>query len=97
MDITLGEIVIWLIVGALAGSFTGALITRKKKGLGRWTNFGIGLVGAVIGGGIFDVFDIDLGLGEINVSFEDLIAAFLGSLIFLFVVWLFRKRWRRKA
>jgi uncharacterized membrane protein YeaQ/YmgE (transglycosylase-associated protein family) len=97
MDITLGEIVIWLIVGALAGSLAGAVITRKKKGFGRWTNFGIGLVGAVVGGGIFDVFDIDLGLGELNVSFEDLIAAFLDSLVFIFVVWLVRKRWGRKG
>ena len=80
MNITIGEIIVWLIVGGLAGSFTGAVITRKKAGFGRWMNLGVGLAGALIGGVIFDVLNIDLGLGELKVSFEDLIAAFLAGL-----------------
>jgi uncharacterized membrane protein YeaQ/YmgE (transglycosylase-associated protein family) len=60
----------------------------KKEGLGRWTNLGVGLVGALIGGGLFKLFHIDLGLGEIKITFEDLIAAFVGSLLFIVLWWL---------
>ena len=89
MNPLLGQIIVWLIVGALAGTLAGRLVTMKKEGLGRWTNIGVGLVGALIGGGIFKVFHIDLGLGEIKLTFEDLIAAFVGSLLFVVLWWLF--------
>jgi uncharacterized membrane protein YeaQ/YmgE (transglycosylase-associated protein family) len=88
----LGQIIVWLIVGALAGTLAGRLVTMKKEGLGRWTNVGVGLVGALIGGGLFKVFHIDLGLGEIKITFEDLIAAFAGSLLFIVVWWLVARR-----
>jgi uncharacterized membrane protein YeaQ/YmgE (transglycosylase-associated protein family) len=84
----LGPIIVWLIVGGLAGTLAGRLVTFKKEGLGRWTNLAVGLVGALIGGGLFKVFHIDLGLGEIKITFEDLLAAFLGSLLFIVLWWL---------
>lgn len=87
-----GEVIVWLIVGGLAGSLTGRLVTRKKEGLGRWTNLGVGLVGALVGGYLFQLFNIDLGLGEIKVTFEDLIAAVCGSLLFLLGLTLIRKK-----
>ena len=96
MNITVGEIIIWLIVGALAGSLTGLVVKRKKEGYGRYTNLGVGLIGALIGGAIFNVFHIDLGLGQLSISFEDLLAAFLGSLLFLSVIWLVKK-WRARS
>jgi len=58
-------------------------MTFKKEGLGRVMNLGVGMVGALIGGLIFNVFRIDLGFGDLNVTFEDLIAAFLGSLLLI--------------
>lgn len=94
MNITLAKVIVWLIVGGLAGSFAGMLVKRTKEGFGRWTNFGIGLVGAIVGGALFNLLKIDLGLlGELTISFDELIAAFVGSLIFLLVVWAIRK-WR---
>ncbi len=92
MKITIDQIIVWLIVGALAGSFTGMVVKRSKEGFGRFTNLGIGLVGALIGGSIFKVFNIDLGLGELAITFEDLLSAFIGSLIFLGAVWIIQKR-----
>jgi len=91
MNLSLGQLVVWLIVGGLAGTLAGRLVTFKKEGLGRWTNLGVGLVGALIGGLIFNVFKIDLGLGELKVTFEELIAAFLGSLLLIVVLWGIRK------
>lgn len=91
MHLTLGQFIVWLVVGGLAGNLAGRLVTLKKEGLGRWTNLGVGMLGALIGGLIFNVFHIDLGLGDLNVTFEDLIAAFLGSLVLIVVWWLVRK------
>ena len=91
MQITWSLIVVWLIVGALAGSLAGIVVKRSKEGFGRVANVGIGLVGALVGGFVFKIFNINLGLSNIVVSFEDLVEAFIGSLIFLLGVWLFRK------
>ena len=87
MNVTIGELIVWLIVGGLAGSLVGMIVTFKKEGLGRWTNLGVGLGGAVIGGVLFNILRIDLGLGELKVSFEDLVSAFVGSLILLIGWW----------
>ncbi len=92
MSITIFDIIAWLIIGALAGSFTGMLVKRKKQGYGRFTNIGIGLVGAIVGGVLFEILGIDFGLGNITVSAKDLVAAFIGSLLFLVVLWFIRKR-----
>ncbi len=92
MGISLPTIITWLIIGALAGALTGLVVKRRKEGFGHFTNLGVGLVGALIGGALFQVFGIDFGLGSISVSLEDLVAAFLGSLMFLLGLRLLRKQ-----
>src|SRR5260370_7403065 len=73
-----------IIVGGFGGTRGGRGVTWKREGVGRWTNLVVGMAGAVIGGELFRLFRIDFGLGELKVTFEDLIAAFLGSLIVIF-------------
>ena len=90
MQITWSLIIVWLIIGALAGSLVGMAVKRTKKGFGQAANIGIGLVGALVGGFIFKVFHIDLGLTNIAFSLQDLVAAVIGSLIFLVVIWIIR-------
>ena len=97
MNFTLGQFIVWLIVGGLAGNLAGRLATFSREGLGWWTNLGVGMVGALIGGLLFRIFHINLGLGDIKVTFEDLIAAFLGSLLFIVVWWLVVKFRGKKA
>ena len=89
---TISKIVVWLIIGALAGTLAGRLVTFSKQGLGFWTNLGLGMLGAVVGGGLFWLLGIDLGVGEIKITFEDLISAFVGSLLCVVAWWLIRKR-----
>jgi len=96
MQITFIQIIVWLVVGALAGSLVGSVIKRSREGFGLWTNLGVGLIGAAVGGFLFDLFGIDLGLGELSVSFEDLLAAFVGSLIFLAAVLIGKKQVEKK-
>lgn len=91
MSISWSAIITWLIVGALAGALAGMVVKRSKRGYGRFSNFGIGLIGALIGGGIFRIFGIDLGLGAVAVSLQDLVAAFSGSLLFLLALRIHRR------
>jgi uncharacterized membrane protein YeaQ/YmgE (transglycosylase-associated protein family) len=92
MSITTSQIVVWLVVGALAGSVTGMLVTRSKGGYGRLANLGIGLVGALIGGVLFNVFRIGVGLQAVSINLQDLVSAFAGSLIFLAVLRWYKSR-----
>lgn len=91
MSISIGEIIVWLIIGALAGTLAGRVITFTKRGFGFWVNTGVGMLGALVGGFLFRLFHIDLGLGEIKITFEDLISAFAGSLLCIIVWRLIRK------
>ena len=92
MEFSISEIIVWLVVGALTGPVVGMLVKRNRDGFGRWRNLGIGLVGALIGGFVFKLFQLDLGLGSFAISLQDLIAAFLGALLFLLIVAFIQKK-----
>lgn len=96
MDISVSRIVVWLIVGALSGTLAGMLVKRSRSGFGAITNVGIGLVGALIGGSLVQIFNVDLGIGEIAISLQDLLAALIGSLLFLLVIWTIQKQRQRQ-
>jgi uncharacterized membrane protein YeaQ/YmgE (transglycosylase-associated protein family) len=85
---TIDQLILWLVVGAIAGSLAGRVVTLSSTGLGRWTGLGVGLVGALIGGALFRLFRIWPGLDSISISLRDVVAAFLGSLVFLLILWL---------
>ena len=96
MAVRLDDLLVWFIVGLLAGWFAGFVVKRKKEGFGRQANLGIGLAGALIGGFIFDLLGLDLGLANIAVSLQDVVAAFVGSLLFLAAVF-YGRRWYKKT
>jgi len=97
MEVTIGNVIGWLVAGILAGFLTGTVVKRSRQGFGHWTNIGIGLVGALIGGSLFQIFNIQIGnLAEISVSLQDLVSAFIGSLIFLFLVWLIKRQLQKE-
>jgi uncharacterized membrane protein YeaQ/YmgE (transglycosylase-associated protein family) len=89
---TIDQLVVWLIIGALAGSLAGMLVTGTRKGYGPATNIVLGLIGAVIGGYVFDKLNVNLGLGSITISFDEIVAAFVGSLILLALLSLLQRR-----
>jgi uncharacterized membrane protein YeaQ/YmgE (transglycosylase-associated protein family) len=86
------EVIAWLIVGALAGSLAGMIVTRHRAGFGRILNLAVGLIGAVIGGVLFKALHLNLGVvGSVIITSEEVVEAFIGALIFLTVVWFVRK------
>lgn len=91
MPFTLSQLVVWLVVGVLAGSLISLLLTGSREGLGRWTSLGLGLIGALIGGWLFRFFNIWPALDSFSISLRDVVSAFVGALIFLGILWLVRK------
>lgn len=89
MDISIGQLIVWTVIGLLAGSLVGRLVKRSKKGFGWAGNLVLGMVGAVVGGLIFDIFDVRIG-GDIVLTLSDFIAAFVGAFIVLGVMRLVR-------
>ena len=87
MNVTLAEAVSWLTVGALAGYVIGLLLKRAKTtDTNHLANLGIGMVGALVGGLIFDALRIAEGLQEFRVTLRDVVAAVAGSLLFLGII-----------
>ena len=96
MNITLADLLVWVVVGMIAGSLAGVVVKRKKEGFGRYVNLGIGLVGALIGGFLFDLLRIDLGLQNVTISLQDIVSAFTGSLLFLMALFYVRSWYKKK-
>jgi uncharacterized membrane protein YeaQ/YmgE (transglycosylase-associated protein family) len=88
---SLDQVIVWVIVGLLGGSLAGLVITRERKGFGVLRNLGVGLVGALVGGLLFRVLGIFPGLDRVAVSLRDVVAALIGSLLVLAVIWLWQR------
>ncbi len=84
MTITLSSIVIWLLVGLIAGWLAGEVF--RGFGFGALGNIVVGIIGAVVGGLLFGALGVDAGgfVGEV-------LQAFIGALVFLVVLSLFRR------
>lgn len=82
MDLT--ALLVFLIIGALAGWFAGLIM--DGEGMGLIVNILVGIVGAVIGGWLFAAAGIETGglLGA-------LLTATIGAIVLLFVVGFFRE------
>lgn len=91
MAISLSQIIVWLIIGAAGGTLAGALVRWQRSGFGWWTNLGIGLVGALVGGLLFRLFGILPGLESISISLRDVVSAVIGSMLFLGGLWLWHR------
>ncbi len=90
MNITIGQLVVWLIVGSLAGFLAG--IIWRRRSFGPVGNLIIGLAGALVGGFVFELLDIRItGLPKFEFDLADLVVAFIGALLLLFLLRLVRR------
>ena len=97
MDIDIGQVVAWILVGGFAGSLIGRITTGSKSGYGFWKNMLLGLTGAVLGGFLFKLLGIDFGLDNLKITFNDLVAALIGTLIVLGIVWFMGRKKKKPA
>ena len=73
-------IVSWIILGLIAG-FIGSKIV-DKTGQGFWLNIALGVVGALVGGFIFDLFGAS---GVTGLNIYSMIVAIVGSVVVLLI------------
>jgi uncharacterized membrane protein YeaQ/YmgE (transglycosylase-associated protein family) len=83
MDAT--TIIVWLVVGAIAGWLAGQVV--KGSGFGLVGDIVVGIVGAIIAGWLFPYLGISLGGGIIGA----IIAALIGAVILLVIIRLVRR------
>jgi uncharacterized membrane protein YeaQ/YmgE (transglycosylase-associated protein family) len=82
---TLEALVIWLIVGAIAGWLAGLIV--KGYGFGLIGNIVVGIIGAVIAGWLLPRLGIVIGSGIIAA----IINAVIGAVILLVIIGLVRR------
>ena len=73
-------IIVWLIVGAIAGWLAGLLV--KGGGYGLIGDIVVGIVGALIGGWLAGVLGISIGSGLV----ASIITAVIGAVILLVIL-----------
>ncbi len=84
---SIDQVIVWIVIGILAGTLVGRLITWKKEGLGVWRNRALGLTGALIGGLLFRLVGFFPDLDRVSISLRDIVAAVIGSFFVLGVYW----------
>jgi uncharacterized membrane protein YeaQ/YmgE (transglycosylase-associated protein family) len=79
MDITLTSLVVWALIGLIAGWLAGEI--TKGRGFGVVGNIVIGIVGAILGGILLGLIGVDPGgfVGEV-------IQALIGALVLLAIL-----------
>ena len=78
-------ILIWLLVGALAGWLAGVIV--KGGGFGLLGDIVVGIVGAFIGGWLLPRLGVQLGMGLVAV----IASATIGAVVLLLVLRLIRR------
>ncbi|WP_017777613.1 GlsB/YeaQ/YmgE family stress response membrane protein [Paraburkholderia kururiensis] len=82
---TLEQIVVWLVIGAIAGWAAGLIV--KGGGFGLAIDILVGIAGAFIGGWLASIIGINVGGGFVS----SVIVAIAGAVVLLFVLRLLRR------
>lgn len=77
------DIIIWLVVGALAG-WIASMIMKTDAQMGAFANIVVGIVGALLGGWIVGLFGIEVADGELNIA--SILTAILGAVVLLAIL-----------
>lgn len=81
------DIIIWIIVGALAG-WIASMIMRTDAQMGAVANIVAGIVGAFVGGWVLSLFGVSAPQGQLNIP--SILTAILGAVIVIGVVKMLR-------
>jgi len=79
------NLILWIVFGAIAGWAAG---TITKSGQGLLTNIVVGVIGAVVGGRLFQYFG---GVGVTGFNLPSLLVAIVGAVVVLVILRLVRR------
>ena len=74
------SIISWIILGLIAGFVGGKIVNREGQGF--WLNIALGIVGALVGGFLFDLFGAS---GVTGLNIYSMIVAIAGSIVVLLI------------
>ena len=85
------NLILWLLFGALVG-WLASIVMRTDGQQGALLNIVVGIIGALLGGFLFNL----LGIGGSNINNNDfslsaLLVSFVGAVVLLAIVNLFRR------
>jgi uncharacterized membrane protein YeaQ/YmgE (transglycosylase-associated protein family) len=73
-------IVSWIILGLIAGFIGSKIVNRQGEGF--WLDIALGIVGALVGGFLFDLFGAS---GVTGLNIYSMIVAVVGSVVVLVI------------
>jgi uncharacterized membrane protein YeaQ/YmgE (transglycosylase-associated protein family) len=73
-------IISWIILGLIAGFIGSKIVDRQGQGF--WLNVALGIVGALVGGFLFDLFGAS---GVTGLNIYSMIVAVAGSIVVLVI------------
>jgi len=82
---SLETLLIWLLIGAIAGWLAGVIV--KGFGFGLVGNIVVGILGAFIGGWLFGALGVGAGYGIVSA----ILGATVGAVVLLLVIKLLRR------
>ncbi len=77
------DIIIWLVVGALAG-WIASMIMKTDAQMGAVANIVVGIVGALLGGWLVGLLGYEVEPGSFN--FASILTAILGAVVLLAIL-----------
>jgi uncharacterized membrane protein YeaQ/YmgE (transglycosylase-associated protein family) len=81
------SIIAWIVLGLIAGFIGSKLVNKTGEGI--FLDIAPGIVGAVIGGWLFNLFGMH---GVIGLNVYSLVVAVIGAVVFLVVYHAMRRR-----
>ena len=73
-------IISWIILGLIAGYIGSKIVDKQGQGL--WLNLALGIIGALVGGFLFDLFG---ATGVTGLNIWSMIVAIVGSIVVLLI------------
>jgi uncharacterized membrane protein YeaQ/YmgE (transglycosylase-associated protein family) len=83
----LTNIVLWIILGAAAG-WIASMIMKTDAQMGAVANIVVGIVGAVVGGFLFNLVGL---AGDTGFNLWTLLVAIFGAVVLLYIIGLLRR------
>jgi len=83
------SIISWIILGLIAGFIGSKIVNRQGQGF--WLNIALGIIGALVGGFLFDLFG---ATGVTGLNIWSMIVAIVGSVV---VLWVYNALMARRA
>jgi uncharacterized membrane protein YeaQ/YmgE (transglycosylase-associated protein family) len=68
----------WIVLGLIAGFIGGKIVNRQGQGF--WLDLALGIVGALVGGFLFDLFG---ATGVTGLNIYSMIVAIIGAIVVL--------------